>query len=128
MAVSQECSKFKMFSVLPKPPTPHSKTGVNGLGSVAKLTETLFSNQVRWTWILSQQYYSLYTNYIVTEWSQWFLLIFRGKAEFQKSTFILIVRLYILILPFSILNIKYEHHMINLFHGVCAVHHLSLAI
>lgn len=31
----------------PSLPPPHSEAGVNGLGSVAKLTETLFPNQVR---------------------------------------------------------------------------------
>ena len=59
---------------------------------------------------------AIYMNCMVIEWTQRFLLISRGKNEFKKSTFILVITFYILILQFCILNIQYESHVI-----VCSV-------
>lgn len=55
---------------------------------------------------------SHFMNCVVIEWNQWFLLISRGENKFKKSTFILVIKIYILTLQFSILNIKYESHII----------------
>lgn len=62
-------------------------------------------------------------NCMVIEWTQRFLLISRGKNEFKKSTLILVITFYILVLQFCILNIQYESHVIVLHfvHGTALV-------
>lgn len=65
-------------------------------------------------------------NSVVIEWSHSFLLIFRGKSEFQKSTPILIMKFlyYNSAVPHS--NIRYGHPLV-ICSALCALY-ISLKI
>lgn len=88
--------------------------------SVAKLMENLFLIKSGERVLLFNNIIHLHELY--SHWTESVIpLNVQGESEFQKSSLILIITFYILILQFSILNNKYEPHMITC-SALCALY------